>query len=91
MNEILKLKPELIERNNKEFNKSYINKIEKYKNFSDTNENETKKKNVLPQQYKRALYLSALNNGRIKKININKMNKYNILWNEETSKYIFKS
>ena len=87
MNEILKLKPELIERNNKEFKKSYINKIEKYKKFSDTNENETKKKNVLPQQYKRALYLSALNNGRIKKININKMNEYNILWNQEELKY----
>ena len=89
MNEILKLKPELIERNNEELKKSYINKIENYKNLGD--KKEKRKKNILPQQFKRALYLSALNNGRIKKINVNKINEYNIIWNEEVLRYIFKS
>ncbi len=82
----------LIEYNNKHSN-SYSKKKERYNNWEEYCKNKqlkemTKPRGELPLSSKRTIYLSALNTGRIKNPNVNKMNEYNIVFSDEKNKYI---
>jgi len=82
----------LIEYNNKHSN-TYSKKKERYSNWEEYCKNKylkemTKPRVELPISTKRTLYLSALNKGRIKNPNSNKMNEYKIIFSDEINKYI---
>lgn len=83
----------LIEYNNKHSN-SYSKKKDRYNNWEEYCKNKQLKEMIkprieLPISTKRTLYLSALNNGRIKNPNKTKMNEYNIVFSDEKSKYTY--
>ena len=76
-------------------NNTYQKKKERWNNPDKVDDyNDCKKTRVrtpLPLNVKRSLYLSALNNGRIKNENKDKLNQYNIIFDVEKNKYLVKT